>query len=62
MNDFYLDCLKQLRGIIRELEIDISRARVEDLYDFGRLQGRLDGVEESVSILERCFRNDEDNN
>lgn len=47
-----LAVVHELKIRIAEREKDISRTIVADLYTHGRLQGSLDGLDESMSIIE----------
>lgn len=42
----------ELKVRIAQREKDISRAAITDLYNHGRLQGGLDGLDESLSVIE----------
>lgn len=44
--------IHELKGRIADREKDISRAIITDLYTHGRLQGSLDGLDESLSVIE----------
>lgn len=52
MDDYLVKFVVKLKSKARDLEIDISHAKHENLYDLGRLQGRLDGIEECTNFFE----------
>lgn len=50
-----LAVVHELKIRIAKREKDISRSIVTDLYNHGRLQGSLDGLDESLSIIEEIL-------
>lgn len=48
---FILKFVHELKIRISEREKDAARAKIEDLYLHGRLQGSIDGLEEALSAL-----------
>lgn len=59
---FLLEYISRVKQHIREREVDSSRAKIEDLYAHGRLQGSLDGLEEALAVLDEVLTSSEDNN
>jgi hypothetical protein len=41
-----------LKKLVAEREKEIARAIVSDSYTHGRLQGNLDGLDESLSVID----------
>jgi hypothetical protein len=58
VKDFFLVTLRAIEVEIEQLEPQIARAKIESTYDFGRLQGRLDGLDLALQILKQSY-NDE---
>jgi len=54
-----LAVIHAIKFTISEREKDLARARIEDLYDHGRLQGSVDGLDEALSIIDRVLIGDE---
>jgi hypothetical protein len=42
----------ELKKLVAEREKEIARAIVSDSYTHGRLQGNLDGLDESLSVID----------
>jgi hypothetical protein len=58
VKDFFLVTLRAIEVEIEQLEPQIARAKIENIYDFARLQGRLDGLDMALQILKQSY-NDE---
>ena len=48
---FILKFVHEMKTRIANREKDIARARIDDLYSHARLQGSLDGLDESLQTL-----------
>ena len=51
-SDVLTDALHQLKRKISEMEKEVAHGNFDDLYKLGRAQGKIDGMEISINILE----------
>lgn len=48
---FIVKFVHEIKNRISEREKDVARARIDDLYSHGRIQGSIDGLEEALNVL-----------